>query len=135
MERWKRFKRAERVMLSGLSRKKDIYDKRPEDHPDYGVEWTIFWEEKYKELMTQGIDTDNYDFKKDWIPHWSKRMTEMFDDEVKNKTADLLKQYDLVSAEEPKPEDYVEDLTQDDPFQKYLDDFDNFKADMGNGFF
>ena len=36
---WKKFKQAEKVMSSAMERKRDIFDKRPEDHPNYPEEW------------------------------------------------------------------------------------------------
>jgi hypothetical protein len=75
---------AQRVMLKGIDRKKEIFDKRPEDHPAYPEEWKIFWEKRYKELQDEGKDADNYDYKEDWIPHWEKRVAEIFDEEVRD---------------------------------------------------
>jgi hypothetical protein len=46
MENWIKFKQAEKVMLQTLGRKKEIYDKRPEDHPAYPAEWKEFWESR-----------------------------------------------------------------------------------------
>ena len=69
-------------MLSSINRRKDIYDKRPEDHPNYGEEWKLFWEDRYRELEMQGKDTENHDYKSEWIPHWGKRVEEIFQKEV-----------------------------------------------------
>jgi len=33
LDKWKRYKQEERIMISTINRKRDIYDKRPEDHP------------------------------------------------------------------------------------------------------
>lgn len=71
-----------KVMLSAVNRKRDIYDKRPEDHPNYADEWKDFWENRYKELQLQGKNPENHDFKADWIPFWGKRVDELFDREV-----------------------------------------------------
>jgi len=101
MEKWKRFKQSETVMLSSINRKRDIYDKRPEDHPAYPEEWKLFWERRYKELLEQGRDTDNHDYKTEWIPHWAKRVNAIFDEEAKQSTAELLSQFNLETAEEP----------------------------------
>ena len=70
-------------MLKGIDRKKEIYDKRPEDHPVYPEEWRLFWERRYKELQDEGKDADNYDYKEDWIPFWEKRVAEIFEEEVR----------------------------------------------------
>eukprot|EP00092_Neocalanus_flemingeri_P001633 GFUD01001743.1.p1 GENE.GFUD01001743.1~~GFUD01001743.1.p1 ORF type:complete len:1274 (+),score=352.69 GFUD01001743.1:59-3880(+) len=107
MEKWNRFKKAEGVMLSNISNRKDIYDKRPEDHPKYGEEWKMFWEKRYKELQAQGKDPNNHDFKAEWIPFWTKRVSQLFDTEVLEKTDDLMKKFELTSVVEPKREDYV----------------------------
>jgi len=107
MEKWKRFKKAEGVMLSNISNRKEIFDKRPEDHPKYGEEWKLFWEKRYKELQAQGKDPNNHDFKAEWIPFWTKRVTQMFDTEVLEKTNDLMKKFDLATVTEPKREDFA----------------------------
>merc|ERR1719317_1448925 len=109
MEKWKRFKKAEGVMLSNISNRKDIFDKRPEDHPKYGEEWKLFWEKRYKELQAQGKDPKNHDFKAEWIPFWTKRVTQMFDTEVLEKTNDLMKKFELATVTEPKREDFVKE--------------------------
>ena len=69
-------------MIDGMNRRKGIYDKRPEDHPKYPMEWGEFWEKRYKELQLQGLDADNHDYKSEWIPHWGKRVTDMYKEEV-----------------------------------------------------
>merc|ERR1719318_704289 len=107
MEKWKRFKKAEGVMLSNISNRKEIFDKRPEDHPKYGEEWKMFWEKRYKELQAQGKDPNNHDFKAEWIPFWTKRVTQMFDTEVLEKTDDLMKKFELATVAEPKREDFA----------------------------
>lgn len=94
-------------MEQGVERKRDIYDKRPEDHPAYADEWRIFWEKRYKELQDEGQDADNYDYKTDWIPHWAKRVDSIFAEEIRQKTKDLLSKYELKSEEEPKRPPHV----------------------------
>ena len=119
MERWRRFKQAEGVMLSSVNRRKDIYDKRPEDHPDYANEWQTFWEKRYRELQLQRKDPENHDYKSEWIVHWANRVEALFRNEVRDKTSDLLRQFDLNSKEEPRREDFGED-----PFKSYMDDYE-----------
>lgn len=92
-ENWKKFKHAERVMLDSMDRKREIYDKRPEDHPCYPNEWKTFWEKRYKELQMQGKDADNHDYKSEWIPHWGKRVAALFEEERREKTDGLLAKY------------------------------------------
>ena len=94
------------VMLDGVQRKREIYDKRPEDHPDYPEEWRLFWEKRYKELQAQGKDADNHDYKTEWIPYWGKRVHEIYEAEMKVKTESMLHKYELQSANEPKKEDF-----------------------------
>merc|ERR1712038_1025444 len=105
-ERRKKFKQSQRVMLDGVQRKKEIYDKRPEDHPDYPEEWRLFWEKRYKELQAQGKDADNHDYKTEWIPFWGKRVKEIYEAEVKVKTESMLHKYELQSSNEPKKDDF-----------------------------
>ena len=95
-------------MLDGVQRKKEIYDKRPEDHPDYPEEWRLFWEKRYKELQSQGKDADNHDYKTEWIPYWGKRVQDIYEAEVKVKNESMLHKYELQSANEPKKEDFPE---------------------------
>eukprot|EP00094_Tigriopus_californicus_P012109 TCALIF_11701-PB protein Name:"Similar to CG7065 Uncharacterized protein CG7065 (Drosophila melanogaster)" AED:0.08 eAED:0.08 QI:4647/1/0.93/1/0.71/0.66/15/0/864 len=104
--KWSKFHKAERVMLSSLNRKKSIYDKRPEDHPLYGQEWTQFWEMRYREVQEEGGNPDEYDYKSDWIPFWGRRVTEIFEAELQEKTKDLLQQFDLRSADEPRRSEF-----------------------------
>merc|ERR1719347_2213336 len=111
-EKWDRFKKAESVMLSNISKRKEIYEKRPEDHPKYGDEWKLFWEKRYKELQAQGKDPNNHDFKAEWIPFWTKRVTQMFDSEVLEKTQDLMKKFELSSVTEPKRSDFTKEKNQ-----------------------
>ena len=61
---------------------------------------------RYKELQAKGEDTDNHDFKSEWIPHWSRRSTEIYEDEVKQKTQELLMKFGLLDTLEPKRADY-----------------------------
>ena len=69
-------------------------------------EWRIFWEKHYKEIQSQGKDADNYDYKPDWIPYWAKKSHELYKNEIHVKTQDLLKKFDLKSADEPLREDF-----------------------------
>ena len=69
------------------------------------------FEEEYdkidvKEIQNQGKDADNYDYKPDWIPYWAKKSHELYKKEIHVKTQDLLKKFDLKSADEPLREDF-----------------------------
>merc|ERR1719150_572488 len=109
-DNWKKFKQAERVMFDTVNRKKDIYDKRPEDHPQYPEEWRIFWEKRYKDLQAQGKDADNYDYKPDWIPYWAKKSEELYHEEIHIKTRDLLEKYGLKTGDEPNREQFMREF-------------------------
>lgn len=104
-------------MYDGVHRKKEIYDKRPEDHPQYPEEWRIFWEKRYKEIQSQGKDADNYDYKPDWIPYWAKKSHELYKNEIHVKTQDLLKKFDLKTTDEPLREDF-EHLNRQEPMRR-----------------
>ena len=93
-------------MLSNLNRKKQIYDRRPEDHPMYADEWTKFWEMRYREVQESGDDPETHDYKADWIPFWGKRVDSIFEEELTSKTRDLLSQFGLSNTDEPKREDF-----------------------------
>ena len=127
-------------MLDGVQRKKEIYDKRPEDHPDYPEEWRLFWEKRYKELQGQGKDADNHDYKTEWIPYWGKRVQEIYEAEIKVKTESMLHKYELKSSNEPKKEDYPElpkiregsanDLPKDD-ISAFMRDYQRYRSSRG----
>lgn len=95
-------------MLDAINRKKDIYDARPEDHPQYPEEWRIFWEKRYKEVEAQGKNADKYDYKTDWIPYWQRKVSDLYRNETRTKTEDLLRKYDLKSDQEPFREQFVD---------------------------
>ena len=61
---------------------------------------------RYKELQAQGRDAANHDFKAEWIPYWTKRVAELFDKEVLEKTGDLMKKYELSSVVEPRRDQF-----------------------------
>ena len=88
-------------MEDSVNRKKEIYDKRPEDHPQYPEEWRIFWEKRYQEVQAEGKNADSYDYKPDWIPYWAKKVDELYQNEIRTKTTDLLKKFNLKSDKEP----------------------------------
>ena len=106
MESWNKFKKAEKAMLGNIAKRREMYEKRPEDHPKYAAEWKHFWEKRYKELQSQGRDPGNHDFKAEWIPYWTKHVANLFDTEVLDKTNDLMKKFNLTSVAEPKREDF-----------------------------
>ena len=89
------------VMFDTVHRKKDIFDKRPEDHPQYPEEWRIFWEKRYQEIQSQGKNPDQYDYKPDWIPYWAKKVEELYQNEIKTKTKDLMNKFNLKTDKEP----------------------------------
>ena len=97
-------------MFDTVNRKKDIYDKRPEDHPQYPEEWRIFWEKRYKDLQAQGKDADNYDYKPDWIPYWAKKSEELYHEEIHIKTRDLLEKYGFKTGDEPNREQFMREF-------------------------
>ena len=88
-------------MFDTVHRKKDIFDKRPEDHPQYPEEWRIFWEKRYQEIQSQGKNPDQYDYKPDWIPYWAKKVEDLYQNEIKTKTTDLMNKFNLKTDKEP----------------------------------
>ena len=105
-ENWRKYKQAERCMYETVNRKRDIFDKRPEDHPQYPEEWRIFWEKRYQEIQAQGKNADAYDYKPDWIPYWKRKVEDLYRTEVRVKTQDLMKKFNLKSDQEPKRVDF-----------------------------
>ena len=135
-------------MLSNLNRKKQIYDRRPEDHPMYADEWTKFWEMRYREVQESGDDPETHDYKADWIPFWGKRVDSIFEEELTSKTRDLLSQFGLSNTDEPKREDFPSkeggramnptsgfppagNDNAEDPFADFVDDYQRFRSERG----
>ena len=135
-------------MLSNLNRKKQIYDRRPEDHPMYADEWTKFWEMRYREIQESGKDPETHDYKSDWIPFWGKRVDSIFEDELNSKSGDLLSQFGLTNTDEPKRKDFPSQLQEkginptggfppannnspEDPFADFVDDYQRFRSERG----
>ena len=106
MENWNKFKRAEKAMLADICSRRDLAERRPEDHPRYGPEWKQFWEKRYRELQSQGRDPNKHDFKAEWVPYWTKQVAGMFDNEVLERTNDLMRKFNLSSVAEPKRDDF-----------------------------
>ena len=106
MDKWEKLKKEEKAMLTTLKRKQEIYDKRPEDLPSYPEEWRAFWEKRYKELQLQGKDADKHDYKTEWIPFWGKRIEAIYQQELKDKTEQLLKRHGAETMEKPLRADY-----------------------------
>ena len=126
-----------------MANRREIFDKRPEDHPAYGEEWRTFWEKRlarygsyvmcgllsfsyyrYKELLAQGRDAANHDFKSEWIPYWTKRVAEIFDNEVLEKTDDLMKKYEISSVVEPRRDQFPRSSSS----RKHNDENENFSG-------
>jgi len=63
----------------GLNFQSSVHNivQKPEDHPAYHIEWGMFWERRYQELLCEGKDPDSYDFKPEWISYWNNRMKEL----------------------------------------------------------
>ena len=128
-------------MLDGVQRKREIYDKRPEDHPDYPEEWRLFWEKRYKELQAQGKDADNHDYKTEWIPFWGKRVQEIYEAEIKVKTESMLHKYELQSSNEPKKEEFPDPQTsqmnknnendEKDEISNFVGDYQRYRSERG----
>lgn len=106
-------------MLDAVHRKKDIFDARPEDHPQYPEEWRIFWEKRYKEVEAQGKNADKYDYKTDWIPYWQRKVAELYRNEIRTKTDDLLRKYDLKSDQEPTRDQFTDKRTRNSEGNAY----------------
>lgn len=72
-----------------MEKKLSYHEKNPEDHPLYPDEWKKFWNRRFKELQIEGKDPSTHDFKPEWILSWSKRMQEIHDEEINEKTEKL----------------------------------------------
>jgi len=92
---WTKLERELSVLEETLQRKRQFYEKRPEDHPLYAEEWKEFWQKRYVELKKEGQDPTKYDFKPDWILFWHKRMKEIDQQEIRTKKTELKAKYGL----------------------------------------
>lgn len=64
---------------------RDFFIMEPERHPSYEEEWLKYWDQKCAELEAQGIDTENYNFHKDWMGVWLTRMQEIMMEKVEQR--------------------------------------------------
>jgi len=90
------------------SEKEMYYKRKPESHPEYSTEWKMFWERRYHELVSKGMDPNLHDFKSEWSMFWSDRMKDIFSTTVENKKEVLMKKHfitkdDLEEKPAPKP--------------------------------
>lgn len=67
--------------MEQFAEKKKAFIDTPEAHPDYGVEWSAFWERRYREVEAEGKDPDKYDFVPEWKGFWTARLQKIQDDE------------------------------------------------------
>lgn len=82
-------------------------EKNPEQHPLYSDEWKVFWCRRYKELMAEGKDANNYDYKPEWIMYWICRMKELHRLELAKKTELLRKKFALRTSAAVRIEDNI----------------------------
>lgn len=71
------------------------YRKFPEQHPCYSTEWQIFWAQKYKKVMKNGGNPQEYDYKPEWIEFWTVRMEELHKKEVETKRKEFVEKLKL----------------------------------------
>ena len=81
------------------------YKKNPESHPEYNSEWKLFWERRYQELVSRGVDPNKHDFKPEWVLFWNDRMKDIFRGIVEKKRESLMKKHRISSEdlEERRP--------------------------------
>merc|ERR1711860_97006 len=89
-KKWANYKKSEDVFVGQISRKKEIFGKRPELYPKYEEEFSAFKKKKMEELAEENKDTKDYDFKSEWILIWPERLAQIFDGELQEKTKALL---------------------------------------------
>ncbi|XP_071451028.1 uncharacterized protein [Hetaerina americana] len=65
-----------------------LYDKNPEKHPDYKLEWKKFYKRRVQEIVDCGYDPKLYNFESEWAYFWKCRMSTLinFDFERKKRT-------------------------------------------------
>lgn len=83
------YEKAVEEMKIEMEKKLSYHEKNPENHPMYPDEWKKFWNRRFKELQIEGKDPSTYDFKPEWILSWSKRMQEIHDEEINERTEKL----------------------------------------------
>lgn len=70
-----------------------MFKAQPDLHPRYQGEWKEFWSRKFKELISEGRDAINYDYKEEWINFWMKRMRNIHDEKIKKTKQNIRKQF------------------------------------------
>ena len=81
------------------------YKKNPESHPEYSTEWKMFWERRYHELSSKGLNPNKHDFKSEWAGFWNDRMKDIFNNSVETRKEALMKKHKISKEdlEEKRP--------------------------------
>lgn len=95
-DKFEEFKKLATAIEKDMERVLKQHERNPEKHPQYSEEWKLFWNKRYKELLSEGKDAANYDFKPEWIQFWNKRMVELHNTEIKAKKDALRKRYENI---------------------------------------
>lgn len=59
------------------------YERDPDSHPKYKVEWELFWNKKIDEMSRRGEDSTSHNFHDEWCEFFVKRMRDIHEEEVK----------------------------------------------------
>ncbi|KAL7014815.1 hypothetical protein ACKWTF_016138 [Chironomus riparius] len=61
------------------------YEKDPDSHPKYKVEWELFWNKKIDDMSRRGEDSTTHSFHDEWCSFFVRRMRELHENEIKSK--------------------------------------------------
>ncbi|XP_046398727.1 uncharacterized protein CG7065-like [Ischnura elegans] len=74
---WETF-HAELAALESIKAEEEkLFDKDPEKHPDYNVEWKKFYKGRVQEILDRGDDPKLHNFESEWAYFWKFRMSEL----------------------------------------------------------
>jgi hypothetical protein len=81
----------------------------PESHAQYQDEWKKFWVEKYKEIVASGLDPNNYNYNRDWIVFWPKRILQIHKENLQIKKREIKMEFKTNVKEKNDSEDSEDD--------------------------
>ena len=60
---WNKLDQELGVLQDLLQQRRAFYETQPENHPQYEVEWKLFWQRRFMELKNEGKDPTQHNFK------------------------------------------------------------------------
>ena len=75
------------------------YERDPDSHPKYKVEWELFWNKKIDEMSRRGEDSTTHNFHDEWCAFFVRRMRDLHEDEVKWKADQIRRNLGLTKED------------------------------------